>query len=94
MTSDRNKMALPPAVRTVAFISISVVLAVVIGGLHAGMPPSDMLICGLVAGTGVALVSAVEAWLFERLGTPLPEPTLPLRPAVRRSVPPKLPRPV
>lgn len=94
MTYDRNEMAVRPAVRTVAFLSISVVAGVVIGGLYAGMPLSDMLICGLVAGTGVALVSAVEAWLFERLGTPLPEPTLPLRSAVSRSVAPKLPRPV
>jgi hypothetical protein len=64
--------------RTVAFITISVIAAVAIGGIHAGMSVSDTIICGLIAGTGVALVATFEVWLFDRLGIPIAEsPRLP-----------------
>lgn len=44
---------------------VSVVAAVAVGGVIAGMSLTDILICGLVAGGGVALFCAVAGWLFD-----------------------------
>jgi hypothetical protein len=48
-----------------AFTPLSVVAGVAVGGPVAGMPLTDVLICGLVAGGGVALFCAIAAWLFD-----------------------------
>ncbi len=53
-----------------AYAPLSVVAGVAVGGIFAGMPLTSMLICGLVAGGGVALFCAVTGWLFDGLWAP------------------------
>jgi hypothetical protein len=47
-----------------AHTPLLVVAGVAVGGVVAGMPLLDILICGLAAGAGVALFCAAAAWLF------------------------------
>jgi hypothetical protein len=48
-----------------ASASLSVLAAVAVGGVVAGMPLPDILVCGLVASGGVGLFCAVAALLFD-----------------------------
>jgi hypothetical protein len=48
-----------------ALTPLSVVVAVAVGGVFAGMSLTNILICALVAGGGVALFRAMAAWLFD-----------------------------
>ncbi len=52
-------------VMAAAYTPLSVAAGIVVGGVSAGVPLIDILICGLVAGSGVALFCAVAAWLFD-----------------------------
>lgn len=61
--TDRCRPALQ--LMAAAEAPLGTVAAVVIGGVIGGMPAMDILICGLVAGGGVALFCAVAAWLFD-----------------------------
>ena len=69
--------------RAATHVLITVLAPVAVGGVSAGMSAPDILVCGLVAASGVILFCVVAAWLFEDLlGSPLrhqrelPDPAL------------------
>jgi hypothetical protein len=61
---DAEQFRAEHRVMAAAHTPLLVVAGVAVGGVSAGMPPLDILICGLVAGGGVALFCAAAAWLF------------------------------
>jgi hypothetical protein len=48
-----------------AYTPLSVLAGIAVGGVVGGMSLTNILICGLVAGGGVALFCAIAAWLFD-----------------------------
>jgi hypothetical protein len=64
MPPDVEQFRAEHRVMAAAHTPLLVVAVVAVGGVSAGMPPLDILICGLVAGGGVALFCAAAAWLF------------------------------
>jgi hypothetical protein len=65
LPSDVERFRAEHRVMAAAHTPLSVMAGVASGGVAAGMPLTDILICGLVAGTGVALFCAAAAWLFD-----------------------------
>jgi hypothetical protein len=63
--SDTEEVVPKRRVAAAAQTPLSIVAAVAVGGVLAGMPLSSILICALVAGGGVALLCAAAAWLFD-----------------------------
>jgi hypothetical protein len=61
--SDTEEVVPKRRVAAAAQTPLSIVAAVAVGGVLAGMPLSSILICALVAGGGVALLCAAAAWL-------------------------------
>jgi hypothetical protein len=73
LPSDVEEFRAEHPVIAAAHTPLSVTAAVAIGGVAAGMPLPDILICGAVAGAGVAGFCAAAAWLFAApLGPGLP----------------------
>jgi hypothetical protein len=64
MPADVEQFRAEHRVMAAAHTPLLVVAVVAVGGVSAGMPPLDILICGLVAGGGVALFCTLAAWLF------------------------------
>ena len=62
--TDVDRFRAEHPVLAAAHTPLLVVAGVAVGGVGAGMPLLDILICGLVAGAGVALFCAAAAWLF------------------------------
>jgi hypothetical protein len=65
LPSDVERFRAEHRVMAATHTPLSVMAGVATGGMAAGMPLTDILICGLVAGTGVALFCAAAAWLFD-----------------------------
>jgi hypothetical protein len=65
MSLKRTAFTTEHRVIAAAHTPLSVMAAVAVGGVAAGMPLTDILLCGLVAGAGVALFCAAVAWLFD-----------------------------
>jgi hypothetical protein len=62
--TDVERFRAEHPVLAAAHTPLLVVAGVAVGGVVAGMSLLDILICGLVAGAGVALFCAAAAWLF------------------------------
>jgi hypothetical protein len=65
LPSDVERFRAEHRVVAAVHTPLSVMAGVATGGVAAGLPATDILICGLVAGTGVALFCAAAAWLFD-----------------------------
>ena len=62
--TDVERFRAEHPVLAAAHTPLLVVAGVAVGGVVAGMALLDILVCGLVAGGGVALFCAAAAWVF------------------------------